>query len=566
MPEQLDERTQSPERSGSVDDEGHDGVDGPAHRWAPPALVLAVCLLPLVGLWRTPGPPMEEGFMLVFPELVLEGRLPNRDFLHLYGPGGLWVLAGAYQLFGTSLAVERVVGLAQHLGVAFGVYALIRPWGRWVAAGGGVTAAVTILTPHGLTALAWVGAVALGLWAVRSGCEAVDAEPGSTRRRRQVTIGGLLAGAALLYRLDLVLAVGLAAAVIATGLDRATRRRGLIALAVGLSPYLIHLLTAGPANVVDGMLIEPVFGLRGGRGLPLPPATGDFYDGFLQQVGTIDEPPWPLPALRGPLQLALWLGLLLVVVGVLAWAGLRAFRRGERRLLAIAGFGAGLLPQALQRADSTHVAWVACVAFGVLPAAIMELTRGHHQRVRVLAAVGLPLLVTLAVIPYFTWRPYADAVAATFGGRPEVGTMRNGDRTFLYGRPEAVDAVNDLLPVVDDITDPGDRLFVGPGDLRKTPYNEAFLYHLLPELVPATRYIEMDPGVANAADSGLADEVASADVLILSTIRDAWTEPNGSRDFGPDEPNQVVARDFCLVGAYGDGDGDRGLYEVYRRC
>jgi hypothetical protein len=537
-------------------------------RWGPPALVVAACLLPLVGLWRAPGPPMEEGFMLVFPELVLEGRLPNRDFLHLYGPGGLWVLAAAYELFGTSLAVERTVGFAQHLGVALGVYALIRPWGRWVAAGGGVIAAVIILTPHGLTALAWVGAVALGLWAVRSGAEAVEADEGSVRRRRQITLAGLLAGAAMLYRLDLVLAIGLAATVLATGLDRAARRRGLAALAIGLSPYLVHLVTAGPANVLDGMLIEPVFDLRDGRALPLPPAIGDVYDGFLQRAGALDEPPWPFPSLRGPLQLSLWLGLLLVAVAVLAVAGFRTFRRGDRRLLAIAGFSAGLLPQALQRADSTHVAWVACVAFGVLPAALMELAPAWERRrwLRSLLAVGIPLAVTMAVIPYFTWRPYADAVARGLDDRDDVGTMRHGDRSFLYGRPDAVEAVNRLLPEVDEFTEPGDRLFVGPGDLRKTPYSEAFLYYLLPDLVPATRYIEMDPGVANATDSGLADEVASADVVILSTIRDDWTEPNGSRDFGPDEPNQIVARDFCLAGEYGDGFGDRGLYEVYLRC
>jgi hypothetical protein len=514
---------------------------------------------------------MEEGFMLVFPELVLRGEVPNRDFLHLYGPGGLWVLAGLFKVFGASLTVERAVGFAQHLGVAVGVYALVRPWGRWVAAAGGVTAAVIVLTPHGLTALAWVGAIALGLWAVRSGAAAVEAdvEAANTRRRRQVTVAGLLAGLALLYRLDLVLAVGMAAVVIGLGLDRAARRRGAIAVGIGLSPYLIHLVTAGPANVVNGMLLEPVFDLRPGRGLPLPPATGVFYDGFLQQVGTLNEPPWPFPAVRGPLQLALWLGLLLVVAAVLVVAGIVAFRRATphgRRLLAAALFAAGLLPQALQRADSTHIAWVACVAFGLLPAAAVELLPIASPRLRNVAAAGLPLVLMFAVFPFFTWRSYADAVAQTLGDRPYTGTMSNGDRTFLYGRRAAVDAVNELLPVVEDLTEPGDRLFVGPGDLRKTPYSEAFLYHLLPELVPATRYIEMDPGVANAPDSGLADEVASADVLILSTIRDAWTEPNASRDFGPDEPNEVVAREFCLVGSYGDGDGDRGLYEVYRRC
>jgi hypothetical protein len=60
-----------------------------------------LAFLVLRGLLRSQGPPMEEGFMLVFPERVLAGDIPNVDFLHLYGPGSLWVLAGVYKLFGT---------------------------------------------------------------------------------------------------------------------------------------------------------------------------------------------------------------------------------------------------------------------------------------------------------------------------------------------------------------------------------------------------------------------------------------------------------------------------------
>jgi hypothetical protein len=127
------------------------------------------------------------------------------------------------------------------------------------------------------------------------------------------------------------------------------------------------------------------------------------------------------------------------------------------------------------------------------------------------------------------------------------------------------------VPLVDELTEPGDRLFVGPGDLRLTPYSEAFLYYLLPELDPATRYIEMDPGVADAAGSGLAEDLASADVVILSRVWDAWVEPNDSRIVGSDEPVRVLEEQFCQVGAFGerrDGDptspteGDP-LYELF---
>ncbi len=58
--------------------------------------------------------------------------MPNRDFLHLYGPGGVWVLAGAFEVFGVSLAVDRVVGLLQLVGIIGGVFSSRgRGAGRW---------------------------------------------------------------------------------------------------------------------------------------------------------------------------------------------------------------------------------------------------------------------------------------------------------------------------------------------------------------------------------------------------------------------------------------------------
>ena len=85
------------------------------------AIVAGVLLLPIRGMMRNPGPQMEEGFMLVFPDRLLHGAIPNRDFLHLYGPGSLWVLAAVYKVFGTNLYVERFFGLLQQVGVAFGM-------------------------------------------------------------------------------------------------------------------------------------------------------------------------------------------------------------------------------------------------------------------------------------------------------------------------------------------------------------------------------------------------------------------------------------------------------------
>src|SRR3954470_15861377 len=208
-------------------------------------VVAVVCLLPLRGLLRAPGPPMEEGFMLVFPERVLHGDIPNVDFLHLYGPGSLWWLASIFKVLGTSLWTERLAGYAQQVALVPAVYFAARPWGRWLAASGAIVTAIVIVPPIGLTALAWVGGVAFGLWAMVA----------ATNRR--VVLAGLLGAAALLFRLDLVVAVSLGLVVAAKPLARRERVQLLVAYAGGLSLYLVHVAMAGPNNVWQGMIVEP---------------------------------------------------------------------------------------------------------------------------------------------------------------------------------------------------------------------------------------------------------------------------------------------------------------------
>jgi hypothetical protein len=496
---------------------------------------------------------MEEGFMLVFPERVLAGDVPNEDFLHLYGPGSLWVLAAVYEVFGVELHVERLAGFAQQIGIVLGVLFLARPFGPLLATVGAAITLIVIVPPIGLTALAWVGAVALCLWAVRFGLRAVE-----RRRPRDAVVAGLLAAAALLYRPDTIIALTLAALVIGRRLDARLRWRALGAAALGSTPYLVHLAMAGPGNVIQGMVLDPVVYLRGGRRLPLPPSWGHF-DGFLQRAGALHEPFWPIPDLASPSQLSVWLVLLFATVIALLLTGRQWLRAepGDARALTLLVAGvlsAGLLPQALQRADSTHLAWVACVPFGFLPALASRWVR--DRRLAAAAAVAVPLLL----VPAFTFRSYADYVAQTFGVHRLAFRIEHEGRVFYYGRPDVAAAAHALLADVERLTGPGDTMLVGTGDLRFTPYSDAYLYYLLPDRPPATYYVEMDPGVASADDSGLAEEVAAADLVVLSHVWDAWDEPNDSRIPGSDAPNQVLRDRFCVAGDYG------GLYELWLPC
>ena len=143
--------------------------------------------------------------MLVFPTLVQQGRVPNVDFLHLYGPASLDALALWFRIFGDSLESERTFGLIQHLGIIFAIYTITRAYGYLVAVGAAIVATFLILTPIGLTALAWHGGVAFGLWSLVF----------AIRGRALGTpsswwVAGGLAGLALGFRPDLVVALGVA--------------------------------------------------------------------------------------------------------------------------------------------------------------------------------------------------------------------------------------------------------------------------------------------------------------------------------------------------------------------
>ena len=514
------------------------GAPARHRRWRPHLLdvvavgiVVVAFALPLRGLLRYQGPPMEEGFMLAFPQEVLRGSVPNEDFLHLYGPGSLWVLAGAFKAFGTSLATERWFGLLQHAGIVFGVWAVARYWGRRTATVCALVSLVIVVPPIGLTALAWNGGVALALWAVFTA-----ARPGVVSNRRLV-VAGVLAGFALLYRPDLVLALGLGLGAALWRPTVARLRPLLTGLVAGVSPILVHLAMAGPAAAFEGMFVEPVFRLRPGRSLPVPPSW-DELDGFLQKAAGLRTLGWSLPAPTSAQQVAVWFYLVPLSAVFVAAVGVWSCRHRpddpRSRLLRAVGFlGLGMLTQAMQRPDTAHFAWVSCIPLALVPVAVHQLLPrawGAGSWRRFVVATAPVVFVVVGLIPHYTVRTYVDLTGQSFGRNVFGYPVNHRGRNFYYGSADAAAAANELVADLGAWSQPGERLLVGPVDFRFTPYSDAFFYYLFPDLVPATRYIEMDPGIANAPDSGLAAEVAAADWLILSNVWSNWDEPNTSRE------------------------------------
>jgi hypothetical protein len=467
---------------------------------------------------------MDEGAVVAYPERVLEGAVPHRDFLTFYGPGNLWIIAGAFLVFDESIETERAVGLMYRLLIVLALFVLGL---RIAGLAGGLLAgfaAAMMLGAELIWAYASYGALALALVGLAVTTSAVGAR--ADRETLGLAVGGGLAGGAALVRFDFAPAIVLAAIPLLT----LASRRGRLAFGAGFAAsavvYAVHLVLVGPERI--GRVAGDLIASGPGRELPIPPLSD--YPGNL-------------------LLLSIVVAISLVPVGAVLWR-----RRHDdivpRLIVALGLFDLALMPYALSRADVSHIRPVAVVPISVLPAIVLYLirTRIVREPLRTGVTVGVVVVAAAAILSY------SDL---SIDRLRQVNDVRDAYRGF-EGDDTRV-ATQAVVARVRELARPGDSIFAGPQDLRRTNYGPTYLYFELNEFEPASYYMEMNPGTANREGSGFADELRRADWLILTSAWDSWDEPNESREYGPDEPNQVVRDDFCLR-------LERGQYRLYERC
>jgi hypothetical protein len=514
--------------------------------------------LPISYMLHTSAASMEEGSLLEYPVLALHGKLPTISYQSVYGPANAWVPAAAMWLFGISVNVERGVGLLYRALLLGSLYAVFRP--RWGRAAGVVSASLCwfMLASFGPLAYSWLGGTAFTLAGLAC---SLNAQTTARWRTHLLVAGGLLTAIGLLFRPDLIVAVLLSFLVFFLGPGRKYLRAWIVGFGVGLIPGLVFVAAAGPVNVFRGLVTDPLE-MAKGRSLPIPPSLSRVSDYFGRlDVALTAGKRWPGLA---PAAQTFWLFWTTIASLVLAVAGgIRACLTTpqRRRLLVISAFAVGLAPEMLQRLDVTHVLLVGSLWVALVPVATFELLggSGSPKRPLVFIPVGLAAAVLVGCIgsSYVSQTDYQELPLP--GHALATTSVTNDGRTLRVGSPVLATQLRALLAVVNDETRPGQRLFVGPSDLRFTNYNETYLYWLLPKLTPATYYLEMNPGVANRPGSRLAADIATAQWLILSRRYAMWNEPNGSVVAGSDAPNKVVAKDFCVTNR-------QGPYEILRRC
>jgi len=494
-------------------------------------LVLAFALL-ASSSFEAAGPGMEEGIALTYPLRIVEGDWPHRDFETFYGPGDYWIVAGAFEVFGSSLVTERAVGLVFRGAILLAVFALALGWGAFGAAAAAIVAGMLMLGPSDLGAYPVFCSLAFGLGAL-----AVLAR---SRSGRAHLLSGFLAGLALLSRFDFAPAMVLALLPFLHAGDGAARKRLGVGFAAGLSPYVLHLLVVGPDKVEK--LVDDFRAFVPGRRLPLPPLSTD----------------------RGQLVVIICLGTaLLLLVGVRA---LMRDRRDRLGTVALASglFCAGLLPYVFSRPDESHLVPGAILPASMLPVVVVALLRelrpGASTRAAAVAAAVTVLAITLFGAPELVRGRAESQLRAVVGpGWSAAYAVENRGHTFYFRSEAEADAVRAAVADVERRASSGDSIFVGANDLRRTNYGDTYLYYLLPRLKPASYFVELNPQTANRAGSGFSGEIARADFLILNRRLDFFVEDNASKKLGPARPNEIVRERFCRISRRGDLD-------VYRRC
>jgi hypothetical protein len=489
------------------------------------AAVVALLIL-LVGFspsFEKVATPMDEGMLLVYPELVSHGQIPYRDFETFYGPANPYFLAGAFQLFGTHIFTERAVGLLYRVVVMVAIFGIARRWGTVVGTGGMLIAGGLLICTD-LPASAWIAGV---------GCMLASlCVISSSHFRARYFLAGSVGGLALLFRPDLGPALVLSALPFLWCAVWRERGDYFVGIGVSLLPLAVVTLLAGIGNVWDNLFFYPVIVSNPGRRLPL-----FFAAPFVMRL----------------LVLHLITGLAIVSGAVLE------LRRDHGSVRGLLLFSMGILalsltPQAMQRLDVGHFLCAAMASLPLLPVALTSVfpekkTTGRKNVMATAAVLGAIVLIGLTA-PDIITRLHNGFTFALSSTQTAIFVEQNGRAFPFASAAEARDAAR-LFKKLQAVSKPGERLFVGPGDLRRTNYCDTFIYHLFPELHPASYFLEMNPFSANRPHSRLAADVSSADWLVLDQEMDNWREPNRSMEFGDDAPNRVVLTEFTPIAQYG---------------
>jgi hypothetical protein len=242
---------------------------------------LATYLVLFLGMSRRPG-MYDEGIVLTGALRVAAGQIPHRDFYFIYGPAEIYILAGLFKIFGSSLLIERLFDLFIKALLVTSVYAIVCSYCRKSIAV--FTSVVTVLWLFGMSEFG-LAITPVSLFNLVGSALLLPIFAGRVSTKRMLAAGAI-SGAASLFRYDTGIALlGIHVCVISIAVYLQTQgvANRLRRFAAVFWPYVLGfaLLTTLPAlyyvsvaplaPLVHDIILFPSKYYHRGRNLPFPP-------------------------------------------------------------------------------------------------------------------------------------------------------------------------------------------------------------------------------------------------------------------------------------------------------
>ena len=482
-------------------------------------LVLAIAYFGAVLL--QPPEIYDEGLIACGAERIAHGQVPYRDFYTGYPPAQFYTIAAVFRAFGTTLLAERVWDTLWRLAIVGLVCGLVGRAAGWRS------------HPLPLICIGLVtGAAGFHLYPMISGMLfAIGALWCATRYLngdgiRWLWLSGLVAGAGVLYRHDLLICICVAVTIAISYQAIDERRRGwlralgvfLAAVLLLLAPFVLLFWSAVPHDLLKQAFLEFPATNAAARRLPLPapsmPALGNFY-----------------------------LPLAIVALGA---AGLRRVSAARRPVMLLWLVSGGLtLALATQRLDTVHTYPAILLSLVLLSWQVAEPASRPRN---ILSSVGTAAVLCLVVLcygmgPLVLWgSEVADAMRA-----PPSKIARAGSVRLRLDQRDAIQYIQLHLPA-------GKPLYVGTATHRLVYFNDA-LFYFLADRPQVTRFDMFLPGVTNVA-SGQAEiarniEEKQVEYVVLFSAPPSG-EPNGSSvDSGVTLLDDAIKKNYIEAAHFG---------------
>jgi hypothetical protein len=466
------------------------------------ALFVAAAGLSAFTLLR-PISPHDEGLMLQAGARIAHGEWPYRDFWTNYPPGQALVLAGLDKLFGVSLLSWRILRVLVDATCALLAFRLAlrsggsRPWAL----------------------LAWLGVAGAMAWPTGPGPNPpalLLAFTALLLAPRRPTVVGVIAGLAILFRLEIGAAAALGVLIVAPP-DRRTR--------AAIAAVLTAAVTLGPFFIADpGAMAHDTIGFLGIQGLQRLPLPLDYHG-----------------PLRPTKLLEFYFPLILLAAAAVCAEALTVASRAEQRssdrtalgLVPLTLVGVAYL---LGRPDEFHLLPLSAVLAVLLAGAAAT---ADHEALRAVLAVALAL-IAIAGLERRVGQALHPPAAAAVPGPAGAG---------VHTSPADARSLRQLRATVNRLTRPGQPIFVANPRFDRVRVGDPLLYIILDHPNP-TRYDVMQPGLVTTAR--VQREIIASLRRSHTRLVVRWLDPTASarENDGAGRPSGIHILDRYLTAAF----------------